>query len=74
MIIDFRTDSINSTQSARTTVDSRQVFNFDALIQKHTEEEQKFLDSLAKEWKRIPSELLDYTTAQNFVCYAKLTE
>lgn len=67
MKIDFRTDAKNCDNSAWVTIDSNQIFNFDK------EEEQGFLNTLTKDWTEIPCHLLDYTTSQNFYCYARLT-
>jgi hypothetical protein len=72
MNIVFRTDAKNSNRTGYITIDSRMVFNFDGFKQEHTENEKEFLTELTTEWKEIPTELLDPTTAQNFNCYAKL--
>ena len=74
MIIDYRTDAKNSYDSGWATVDSRQIFNFDGFIKEHDKEEQEFLNTLTTEWKEIPEELLDLTTRQNFICYARLSK
>jgi len=53
-------------------VDSRRVFNFDALLQEHGNKEKEFLASLTSDWQEVPWDLLDSTTAKNFRCFAKL--
>jgi len=71
MKIWFKTVSRENRATGVALVDSEQIFNWDAFWQKHTPDEETFLKSLDGEWKLVPGSLLDPTTRQNFICYAK---
>jgi hypothetical protein len=66
--------SIDICFRANAKTAGKAIFNFDALLQGQATKGQRFLKALtAEKWKRIPSDLLDDETSQNFNCYAKLS-
>ena len=73
MKIDYRTIAKNEPdRMGWTTVDSRWIFNFDAIAMEHSEDEKAFLATLTHEWQRVPGDLLDCTTDENFYVEVRL--
>lgn len=65
---DYRTDARNSSDWGWTTTCAWCVFGRSEPL---NDDIKEFLASLGNEWKKIPREWLDPTTAQNFICYAR---
>lgn len=73
--IELRTESLNANTSGSAIVEAGQLFNFDGFLQDLSKEQAEFVSSLShKEFKEIPSEMLDSTTAANFRCYIRLAK
>jgi len=67
MLIDYETRAKNSNDfGCCTKVDPERIFFM-------SEEVNNFLNSLTREWKLIPENLLGSETTQNFICYARLS-
>ena len=75
MLIDVKVIRAKKTSdfSIARNVDSRVIFNSEAIPIENTYSELEFLDTLNDEqWKRVPKDLLDDTTSKNFMYYAKM--
>jgi len=75
MLIDvkvIRTKKTSDFSIAR-NVDSRVIFNAEAIPIENTYAELEFLDKLTDEnWTRVPKNLLDYKTSKTFMYFAKM--
>lgn len=74
-IILYREKARNSDGCGQAKVPAGSIFNFDAFCEDLKADEAEFLNSCSAEhWTRVPEELLDPTTAQNFICSVKLLD
>ena len=71
--VELRTEARNANTSGSAIVEAGQLFNFDGFLEELNKEQKEFINSLNhKEFKRIPDDMLDMTTATNFRCYLRL--
>lgn len=69
----YREKARNADACGQAKVPAGRIFNFDAFCEELGADEAEFLNSCSTEyWTRVPEELLDPTTAQNFICSVKL--
>ena len=71
--VEFKTVAMRGGRYGSATVEVGQVFNFEGFLMELTKEQKEFINSLNhKDFKKIPDDMLDMTTVQNFRCYLRL--
>ena len=73
--VEVITTAKNSGETGKAVVSIGEIFNFDGFLLELEKEQEEFLNSLNyKEFKEIPSDMLDGTTANNFIYCLKLAK
>lgn len=70
--VELINEARNNGATGRAIVEAGAIFNMDGFLEELNKEQVNFINSLNhKEFKEIPSDMLDDITSKNFRCYIK---